>query len=272
VQFNLKAGVCLNKAQEAVAIAMYGYGLDKNLGLRGGNAVICNICGNPNFVSMGNRSGVKCSVCFSLERHRVMALILGQLGDLSDKRILVLAPDKPIVRWLRDRGLHFDSADLYPELYSSSVPNCARIDLTDIDVKLWPSRAYDLIIHSHVVEHLPTTLAYPLFHLFRMMTVTGKQLACIPFMSGRYEESFEILEEAESVRRFGRADHVRRLGASDAPMHLGQLVNLGEFDLRLQFDDSILNFANIPMNQRFGLHATTTFVWGREDWKLGKLD
>ena len=110
------------------------------------------------------------------------------------------------------------------------------------------------------------------FHLFRMMAVIGKMLASIPFIDGRYEESFEILEAAESVRRFGRADHVRSIGAPDAPMHLGQLVYLGKFDLRLQLDDSTLNSENTTISQRFGLHTTTTFVWGREDRILGKLD
>ncbi len=51
----------------------------------------------------------------------------------------------------------------------------------------------------------------------------GKQIAVIPFMSGRYQENFDDLSAVERHTRFGQHDHVRRIGKEDLEMTLGKL-------------------------------------------------
>lgn len=60
----------------------------------------CNICGGVDFVDMGPRKRVKCKLCNSLERHRLVRYGLEQLGFInkelvtSGKRALHLAPEE----------------------------------------------------------------------------------------------------------------------------------------------------------------------------------
>ena len=124
--------------------------------------------------------------------------------------ILHFAPEPSIYNALKRRFPHvkYVTADIDPSGYGFA-DNIIEIDLCDMDA--YPADQYDLIIHSHVLEHSPCNIAYSLYHIHRMLKPSGFHVCIIPFMSGKYDETFQDIPTKERIARFGQADHVRRL-------------------------------------------------------------
>jgi hypothetical protein len=191
------------------------------------------------------------------------------LEFLPDHRILHLAPEPGIYRRLEGRVTpgNYTCADINPKRYRFAK-NVVRIDLTDLEEQ--QSDRYDVIIHSHVMEHIPCNIAYTLFHLDRMMKPEGQQICVIPFLSGKYDECFQDISEEERIRRFGQYDHVRRFGIDDIPRHLGAIVDLGPpFDAVEKFGEARLRHASIPESAWRGYTIHTVLTLKKGDYKLG---
>ncbi|WP_202841279.1 hypothetical protein [Luteimonas saliphila] len=227
----------------------------------------CNLCGCRDFVDMNGRKAIRCRDCSSLERTRLLWMYFLEISLPAGARILHVAPEKGIHDAVSrihcvDR---YTCADIDPGRYAFA--KCEKIDLCDLDH--WPSSHLDLIMHCHVLEHVPCTLAYPLYHLHRMMKPSGRHLCVIPFTSGKYDESFQEISVEERVRRFGQFDHVRRFGNQDIGSHLGKLLRLPEvFDATYNFPEERLREANIPEPHWRGFHISTVLNLGRDDMLL----
>lgn len=225
----------------------------------------CNLCGCSEFVDMKSRKGVRCRNCSSLERTRLLWMYLQEMDVFRRGRVLHLAPEMGIYRAIKARKVsgEYVCADLSPERYSFAE-GMVRIDLCNLDQQ--PPMQYDLILHSHVMEHIPCNIAYTLFHLHRMMTLDGVHLCVIPFMPGRYDECFGDIGDAERTRRFGQWDHVRRFGSEDVGAHLGKVMRMPDhFDATEQFSPEELCEANVPAHLWRGFHAATVLKFARDD-------
>jgi len=225
----------------------------------------CNLCENTTFTNMGPRLNVRCVKCGSLERTRLLWLYLQRLNLTRDTRVLHIAPERGLYDALRGvvAAENYVCADFNPSLFRFA-PGCRQIDLRQLSH--WPSEEFDLILHSHVLEHIPCNIASPLFHLHRMLKPSGKHVFVIPFMGGNYEESFEAMPEAERVQRFGQNDHVRRFGRNDVPMHIGSILQLPrDWDAQADFTAQQLEDVNIPREQWNGFNGSTVFVLDRSD-------
>lgn len=228
----------------------------------------CNICGGTEFATLKQRGPVRCTHCMSLERTRLLWLHVERLQVQPEWRVLHLAPERGVYQRLKQMLApgNYTVADFDPSGYPFA-PECIHIDLTRMED--WPSDHYDLIIHSHVIEHVPATLAYPLFHLHRMLKPTGTHLCVIPFLPGVYDECFGLIGKNERVRRFGQNDHVRRLGVEDLSAHLGSILNLPAApDARQFFSEETLRDANIPESNWTDFHIGTVLALGKRDYKL----
>ena len=217
---------------------------------------------------MNTRPRVRCSKCDSLERTRLLWLYIQKLNISKSAKILHLAPEKGIYDALSSQveKENYVVADIDPNRYLFAN-NCTRIDLCDLDSQ--PSFEYDLILHSHVLEHTPCNIAYTLFQLHRMLKEDGLHVCIIPFMEGRYDECFGDIGEKERKRRFGQFDHVRRFGRDDIYAHLGKLINIPKkFDATDDFSEEILRSANIPENHWKGFHIGTVLVLNKYDMKF----
>lgn len=228
----------------------------------------CNICGGDTFATLKDRGAVRCNTCMSLERTRMLWMHIERLGVRRGWKVLHLAPERGIYT----RLLHmldpkdYTVADFVPSDYPF-VRDCVQIDLTAMED--WPSNKFDLIVHSHVIEHIPATLAYPIFHLHRMLKRRGTHLCVIPFLPGAYDECFAQIGPGERVRRFGQDDHVRRLGTDDLQAHLGRILDLPEMpDARALFGEEALRAANIPESNWTGYHIGTVLALRKQDYKL----
>jgi len=227
----------------------------------------CNLCGSEEFVDMNQttRKNVKCKKCGSLERTRLLWMYLQKFKIDKETKLLHIAPEKGLYKALLKllNKHHYIVGDVNPKQYSF-VEECIEINLCNLENQ--PSFEYDLIIHSHVLEHIPCNIAYTLFHLHRMLKKDGYHIFIIPFLNGKYDECFQHLSHEERIRRFGQHDHLRRFGKEDISSHIGKLVNIPyQFDATKDFKVQDLRNANIPKRLWKGFHGSTVLCLKRND-------
>lgn len=204
-----------------------------------------------------------------MERTRLLWMHLEEREVLPDHKILHLAPEPGIYKLLEGRVApgNYICADINPKRYGFAK-DIIRMDLTDLEEQ--QSDQYDIIIHSHVMEHIPCNIAYTLFHLDRMMKPEGQQICVIPFLPGKYDECFQDISDEDRTRRFGRFDHVRRFGIDDIPRHLGAILELPDsFDAVEKFGEARLRHASIPESAWRGYTIHTVLNLKKGDYKLG---
>jgi SAM-dependent methyltransferase len=172
----------------------------------------CPCCGGS-FRRMSRRRisgwGGICPRCRSHRRHRAIALLLAR-GDLPGRRLLHFAPE-PLFDPLFARlsGVERVTADLH-------APADLRLDISDMDLA---DASFDLILCSHVLEHVPDDRA-AMRELRRVLADGGLALVLVPYRAAvtTYEDP-SITKPLDRMVAFGQQDHVRIYG-SDLPDRL----------------------------------------------------
>jgi SAM-dependent methyltransferase len=165
----------------------------------------CPCCGG-HFKRMSRRRlagwGGICPRCRSHPRHRAIALLLAR-GDLPGRRLLHFAPE-PLFDPVFERlpNLERVTADLY-------APADLRLDITEMDL---PDGSFDLILCSHVLEHVPDDRA-AMSELRRVLADGGLALVLTPYRADRptYEDP-AVTSPLGRMVAFGQQDHVRIYG------------------------------------------------------------
>ena len=222
--------------------------------------MICNLCGGGQWEDMGKRKSVKCATCGSLERTRAIKLVFDKLRlPESGARILHFAPEKALSSWFRRTSPSgYDPVDINPAAYPDAQPR--RFDLLT-DCATLPSDHYDLIVHIHVLEHIPMNIAPILHHLHRALSPNGLHVFCIPIIDAYYDEYFGKLPPDMADKRFGQFDHVRLFGKKDMGRHIGSILKLDyNYSLTDYATADVLEKFNIPEFDRTGLTGSTIFV------------
>lgn len=227
---------------------------------------VCNLCGSTAWGDMNSRAGVRCLGCNSVERTRAMKLVLDHLGmPRPDARILHFAPDKGLSRHLENCAF-YDPVDFDPKWYPHT--HTRQFDMLK-DMETLETNSYDLIIHSHVLEHIPCNIAPLLHHMYRALKPDGWHVFCIPIIDSYYDECFRPLGREVANKRFGQFDHVRLFGAKDMDRHIGSLVRLDcDYTLYKYASLETIEKANIPLFDRQGLQGSTIFATRKSDYKL----
>jgi len=227
---------------------------------------LCNICGHAGMIERPSRE-IVCTGCGSHGRTRLMWLMLTRRGLLRPGlRCLHIAPEAALAPRLRAIfGTGYEPVDIAPERYPFA-PGIRAFDLV-ADTPALPSAVYDLILHSHVMEHVRGNVSAVLFHLHRALKPDGKQVCCIPVMRDRhYAEDLAPLASEEAVRRFGQEDHVRQFGANDLHATLGMVFALPErYDLLGDYGADLLARHGIPEPAWSGWSASSVLVLGKQD-------
>ena len=183
-----------------------------------GSAVCCPLCDNAfdRFKDDWNRPRALCWRCGSHERHRAQWLLLQRRPQLLEgaRSLLHFSPEWCLRRHLAQLpGLRYVTTDLDP---AQDVD--LRLDVTALDL---PDGAFDAILCSHVLEHVPDDRA-AMAELRRVTAPGGFTLVMVPLALDRartYEDA-AITAPADREREFLQADHVR-LYAPDIAGRLG---------------------------------------------------
>lgn len=205
----------------------------------------CNICGCRDFSDMPKRPAVRCTACGSLERTRVAALHVRDLGLAQGARILHFAPERGLHRVLREiGGPNHRCLDIAPDRYAGL--GVEPFDLCR-DVFGLPQGESDLIVHNHVLEHLECNYTVVLVRLARALARGGTMLFSMPILPGPFTDELMDGTADEKVARFGEMIHVRRFGADFLRQTVGMIFHIPDaYDLTLWFPESVLADANIP--------------------------
>jgi SAM-dependent methyltransferase len=172
-----------------------------------GSTVHCPVCDRDfdRFKDDWNRPRALCWRCGSHERHRAQWLLLERRPELlgGARSLLHFSPEWCLRRRLQARpGLRYVTTDHDP---SPDVD--LRLDITALDL---PDRAFDAIICSHVLEHVPDDRA-AMRELRRVTAAGGFALVMVPLALHRdttYEDP-SITAPGERERAFLQHDHVR---------------------------------------------------------------
>lgn len=192
-----------------------------------GDVCACPACGARlrRFVVLHRDWYRWCPVCRSLQRHRLVALLLdSMLREWRPARILHVAPEEAIAARLRAvPGALYLSADRYaPEAL-------LRLDLGAMQ---FADGVFDLVYCSHVLEHVPDD-RQAMREIRRVLSPAGRAVILVPVTASETAEDPALVDPVERERRFGQHDHVRRYG----PDVIGRLSEAGLRVTRLTSED-----------------------------------
>ncbi len=187
-----------------------------------GDRVTCPICGGHyrRLLPRHGRPDQQCPGCSSLVRHRALWLYLERVLDIGRRpmRILHVAPEPGISRRILASGADYVAGDIDP------MPGFRRIDVTDI---AFPDGSFDLVICSHVLEHVPDDRR-AIREIDRVLRADGTALIVVPVKDGptieflasdgdpghapRSDPAAEGADGPAAHRRVGDHGHVRQVG------------------------------------------------------------
>ena len=151
-----------------------------------------------------------CPRCRVVERQRQLVRRLRdktQLFSLNAPTILHIGPSKAVTQWFRKQGL---TSIVTIDLRSSVA--MLRMDITRLAFR---DDVFDVIVCSHVLEHVPDDLP-AMREMLRVMKVAGICMIQVPIQSG-LPETVEYgrpnPEEFDHVRAYGQ-DFASRLNAT----------------------------------------------------------
>lgn len=177
---------------------------------------VCNICGSEEFKDFNGRPAAMCKKCGSLERQRSLRWCMEKLGALAragaaGKRALMLAPEKSTFTYLACIYPGLITADACPEKYPYAQP--LRLVLPQ-DFSLFPDDYFDLMVHNHVLEHIPGDYHLHLIEFLRLLKPGGRMLFTTPLRGKQTIQGGESLpSDEERIKAFGQADHFKIFGA-----------------------------------------------------------
>lgn len=179
--------------------------------------MICTLCNGRTFLDYGGRTAVLCAGCNSLERHRNLHRVLSAEGELRGRagsaRALHLAPERPTWNYLKEAfGIGCFGSDPQPERYPHARP--LRLRLPE-GLDPFPDGYFDLIVHNHVLEHVPGSYRTVVTALTRVLAPGGLMAFTIPGLDPSrptLEGGEHLATDAERRARFGQEDHVRIFG------------------------------------------------------------
>ena len=215
-----------------------------------GSACYCSVCNSrlAAFRAAGEpkRPNAECPVCDAMERHRMIALmlddLLSQRGGKRWVHALHVAPHLELGRFLAHRCRRVVAGSLAPRRGEQTI------DVTDLG---FPDDAFDLVLCSHVLEHVPDDKS-ALAELHRVLAPNGMALLLVPIGAEVTFEDPTVVSEADRLKVFGQADHVRLCGND----YLERIAEAG-FDVRRV--DAVEIFRQPRMKSHGGLGSDCLF-------------
>ncbi|NBC33268.1 MAG: methyltransferase domain-containing protein [Alphaproteobacteria bacterium] len=171
----------------------------------------CPICGTraARFLPFGlsGRRNARCPGCGSAERHRFLWLYLTRRTRLLERRLRILhtAPEPCLAARLRARpNLRTVTVDRFDPAADR------RADLTALP---FADAAFNLVLSSHVLEHIPDDRA-AIAEIARVLHPGGEAIIAVPFdpHAARSPEAPAAATPAARQALFGHPYHFRTYG------------------------------------------------------------
>jgi len=213
-----------------------------------GDSVCCPVCGHQfdRFKDDRNRPNALCWRCGSQERHRAQWLLLERRPQLLGRArsLLHFAPEWCLRQRLRVLpGLRYVTADLDAD--GVDLP----LDVTKLGLA---DGAFDAVICSHVLEHVPDDAA-AMAELRRITAPGGWCLVMVPIALER-ESTYEdgaITAPQDREREFLQYDHVR-LYAPDIADRLSRAgFDVEAIDLHAELGEQAERYRLLPSDLAF---------------------
>jgi SAM-dependent methyltransferase len=203
-------------AGDAARCPICGYGVRKWNDHGGGAAVL----ERRRVVGGARRIADSCPICHGKDRSRLIQLFLQREAGVGARelRILDFAPDYGLHRWIvAQPKVDYVAADIDAARYRH-IRNFVE---TDIAAMSFPDDSFDIVICSHVLEHVPDDAA-AMRELRRVLRPGGAALLLVPEATdgGPTDEDPEVVDPAARNERFGQWDHVRLYARGDFPARL----------------------------------------------------
>jgi len=225
----------------------------------------CPICSSESFQPYNGRAGAQCSRCKSLERGRLLWLAMQKLDLLRPGlRTLHLGPERFLTERLSaSSGELYHPCDVDPSRYRVGRMHVFPLDAC-ADLAKLPSACFDLVIHNHVLEHLPCKPDDVLHEMARVMVPGGTMLFSVPFRGARTDEDVSPeLSDDDRRARFGQPDHLRVFGTRDFLPFAQKALQAQDlvFRFRDHFSPEELALAAVPPDPDTRLTGYTIFVY-----------
>ncbi|HEY5952009.1 MAG TPA: class I SAM-dependent methyltransferase [Kofleriaceae bacterium] len=169
-----------------------------------GKSVRCPYCGwtGWRFLSAGARMKLNrlCPRCGSLERYRMLPLVIERERAGRPLRVLELAPKACFTQYCRGHAdWQYVSSDL------ASPTAMVRGDLRSMP---FATSTFDVVVVFHVMEHIiEDQLAFA--EIARLLKPDGLAIICVPLSTTTTQEG---APPADWERLYGQDDHVRFYG------------------------------------------------------------
>ena len=209
-----------------------------------GNRVECPYCGwtGWRFLSAGSprKPNRLCPGCASLERYRMLPLVIAREVDSSrPQRVLELAP-KPCFTEYSKRHPTWSYV-------SSDLSSPSAMVLADLRKMPFDANSFDLIVCFHVLEHIvEDDLAFS--EIRRILSPDGVGILCVPL---RGETTQEGAPEADWERLYGQADHVRYYGMDIETRMRAAGLNIRRIDTLSYFKEAELDRHGLRGDDRY---------------------
>ena len=166
----------------------------------------CPCCGRQfrRFRATGQprRPDAACPYCNSVERHRLLTLLIRAEPDLVAGRVLHFAAEPALSRLIRPHAAEYVTTDL-------SADSDVTADIVDLP---FPDGRWDALVCSHVLEHVPDD-AQAIRELRRVLAPDGNAIILVPRRTGApTDEDPTVVDPVAREQRFGQHDHVRMYG------------------------------------------------------------
>ena len=177
---------------------------------------LCNICGYEGYfgpASKGTQRDAKCPRCGSAMRDRLFKLWLDVNGDrIHGADLLHFAPERGLAALIRPLTRSYVSADIAPGRADKKI---------DIEKMEFGDRSFDVVLCSHVLEHVDDLKALDEIH--RVLRPSGIALIMLPLIEGwgHTYENADFVEAEDRALHFGQGDHLRFYG-SDVRDRIGR--------------------------------------------------
>ncbi|OYW84558.1 MAG: hypothetical protein B7Z22_10415 [Hyphomonas sp. 32-62-5] len=225
---------------------------------------VCPICFTTGLMEFRGRHHAQCGKCKSMERGRLAWMVMTRLGCLRPNvRFLNFAPEPFMLNYgRRVVGDGYEAADYSPELFGEHAPNIRKLDMCN-DISHIPKETYDVVMHNHVLEHVPCHVPTVLRNLCSIVKPSGWHIFSIPIFPNRVNEEdySDSVSSQERARRFGQSDHVRCFGKDFMDILTEAGLVGGLFDISKLFQENELAIWGVPVDAISGMTSHRVFAW-----------